>query len=204
MRVSYRRLGIALWVLLPGLACLPGCENGGHFTLFGYTTQPPFDPDIRTVYVPIALNTTYLRGVEFDLTKEVVRALGTSPYRVTSDRCRADTELIMKVVANGKSTVLLNQLGEARDVETRINIEVEWRDLRPGHLGDILSNPKRFDPNEPPLPGDIKASPPKAIPLLVTPTGTYVPELGGSNTTAQFQAVRRAAMQIVNMMESWH
>jgi hypothetical protein len=153
--------------------------------------------------VPIALNTTYLRGVEFDLTKEVVRALGTSPYRVTSDRNRADTELIMKVVANGKSTVLLNQLGEARDVEVRINIEVEWRDLRPGHTGDILSNPKRFDPNEAPLPGDVKASAPKAIPLLVTPSATYVPELGGSNTTAQLQGVRGAARQIVNMMEVW-
>jgi hypothetical protein len=193
----------ALCLLLPGLACLAGCENGGHFTLFGYTTQPPFDCDIRTVYVQIALNTTYLRGVEFDLTKEVVRALGTSPYRVTSDRNRADTELIMKVVANGKSTVLLNQLGEARDVEVRINIEVEWRDLRPGHTGDILSNPKRFDPNEAPLPGDVKASAPKAIPLLVSPSATYVPELGGSNTTAQLQNVRGAARQIVNMMEVW-
>ena len=193
----------ALCLLLPGLACLAGCENGGHFTLFGYTTRPPFDCDIRTVYVPIALNTTYLRGVEFDLTREVVRALGTSPYRVTSDRCRADTELIMKVVNNGKSTILLNQLGEARDVEVRINIEVEWRDLRPGHTGDILSNPKRFDPNEAPLPGDPKSIPPKAIPLLVTPSATYVPELGGSNATAQLQGVQRAARQIVNMMEVW-
>jgi hypothetical protein len=193
----------ALCLLLPGLACLAGCENGGHFTLFGYTTRPPVDCDIRTVYVPIALNTTYLRGVEFELTKEVVRALGTSPYRVTSDRNRADTELIMKVVSNGKSSVLLNQLGEARDVEVRINIEVEWRDLRPGHTGDILSNPKRFDPNEAPLPGDVKPSPPKAIPLLVTPSATYVPELGGSNTTAQLQGVQRAARQIVNMMEVW-
>lgn len=193
----------ALCLLLPGLACLSGCENGGHFTVFGYTTKPPFDCDIRTVYVPIALNTTYLRGVEFDLTKEVVRALGTSPYRVTSDRNHADTELIMKVVANGKSTVLLNQLGEARDVEVRINIEVEWRDLRPGHTGDILSNPKRFDPNEAPLPGDVKASAPKAIPLLVTPSATYVPELGGSSTTGQLLGVQRAARQIVNMMEVW-
>jgi len=193
----------ALCLLLPGLACLSGCENGGHFTLFGYTTQPPFDCDIRTVYVPIALNTTYLRGVEFDLTKEVVRALGTSPYRVTSYRNCADTELIMKVVSNGKSVVLLNQLGEARDVEVRINIEVEWRDLRPGHTGDILSNPKRYDPNEAPLPGDVLPSPPNAIPLLVTPSATYVPELGGSNATAQLQSVQRAARQIVNMMEVW-
>src|SRR5207302_11295442 len=133
-----------------------------------------FDCNIRTVYVPIAENTTYLRGVEFELTKEVVRALGTSPYRVTSDRCKADTELLMKVVANGKSVVLVNQFGENRDAEVRINIEVVWSDLRPGRTGDILSNPKRFDPNELPLPGDPKATAPKAIPLLVTPTAMYV------------------------------
>jgi hypothetical protein len=189
--------------LLPGLACLSGCESGGHFSLFGYTTQPPFNTDIRTVYVPIAKNDTYLRGVEFDLTKEVVRALGNSPYRVTSNRNLADTELTMKVVNNGKSVLLMNQLGETRDAEIRLNIEVVWSDLRPGHTGDILSNPKRFDPNEAPLPGELKATAPTAVPLLVTPSAIYTPELGGSTATAQLQAVRRASTQIVNMMEVW-
>ena len=193
----------ALCLLLPGLACLSGCESGGHFSIFGYTTQPPIDTSIRNVYVPIALNSTYVRGVEFELTKEVVRALGTSGYRVTSDRNRADTELLLKVVNNRKSTLLMNQLGEARDVEIGFFIEVVWRDLRPGHIGDVLSNPKRFNPNELPLPGDAKPNAPEAVPLLVTPSGTYVPELGGSNAVAQQQAVRRAANQIVHMMEVW-
>ena len=199
MKFIYRNLCL----LLPGLACLSGCENGGHFTVFGYTSQPPFNTDIRTVYVPIAKNDTYLRGVEFDLTREVVNALGTSPYRVTSDRNRADTELLMKVVSNRKSTILLNQLGETRDVEIGINIEVEWRDLRPGYQGDILSNPKRYDAKELPLPGYAKDTPPKAIPLLLTPYATYVPELGGSNLSAQTIALRNAAKQVVNMMEVW-
>jgi hypothetical protein len=192
-----------LCLLLPGLVCLSGCESGGHFTLFGYTTQPTFDCDIRTVYVPIAKNDTYLRGIEFDLTQEVIRALGTSPYRVTSDCNRADTVLELKVVHNRKSTILLNQLGEARDVEIGINVEVVWRDLRPGHEGDILSNPKRFDPNELPLPGENKRTAPQAIPLLVTPVATYVPELGGSHASAHRQAVQSAARQVVNMMEVW-
>ena len=203
MTTNYRRWGIALCFLLPGLACLAGCESGGHFNVFGYTTQPPFDPDIRTVFVPIALNTTYLRGVEKDLTAAVVRELGTSPYRVTSDRTRANTELIMKIVTNGKSTILVNQYGENRNAETRINIEVVWRDLRPGHTGDILSNAKPFDAKQLPLPGEAPAIAPNAIPFLVTPTATYTPELGGSNASAQAQLVNRAAKQIVNMMEVW-
>jgi hypothetical protein len=200
MTIPCRRWIIALSLMLPVLA---GCTSDGHFSLFGYTTQPPFDPTIRTVYVPIALNTTYLRGIENDLTAAVIKELGTSPIRVTSDRCRADTELIMKVVTTGKSTVIINQLGENRNAETRINIEVVWRDLRPGHTGDILSNPKRFDEQELPLPGEPRAKAPVAVPLLVTPTASYVPELGGSDASSRFLLVNRAAKQIVQMMEVW-
>ena len=129
--------------------------------------------------------------------------LGTSPYRLTSDRNRADTELEMKIVHNRKSTINFNQLGETRDVELGLNVEVVWRDLRPGHTGDILSNPKRFDPKVLPLPGEPPAAAPGPVPLLVTPTATYIPELGGSTLSANQKAVNRAARQIVNMMEVW-
>ena len=199
MKTVCRTLGL----LLPALACLSGCESGGHFSFLGYTSQPPFDCSIRTVYVPIAKNETYMRGVEFALTEEVIRALGTSPYRITSDCRRADTQLELKIVQNRKSTILLNQIAGVRDVEIGLNIEVVWRDLRPGHQGDILSNPKRFDAQEKPLPGFAKATAPNAVPLLVTPAATYVPVLGGSQTSAQTQAVRQAARQIVQMMEVW-
>jgi hypothetical protein len=75
MRAHHRHVGIALGLLLAGLLCLSGCESGGNFSLFGYTTQPPFDCNIRTVYVPIAQNTTYMRGIEQELTKaEIGRA----------------------------------------------------------------------------------------------------------------------------------
>jgi hypothetical protein len=151
----------------------------------------------------MAQNTTYLRGVEKDLTLAVIRELNTSGFRVTSDCARADTQLDLKIVNNRKATVLFNQLGEVRDAELGVNIEVVWRDMRPGHLGDILSNPKRFDPQELPLPGEPKAVAPTAIPLLITPTANYVPELGGSNLSAHQQIVNRAARQVVNMMEVW-
>lgn len=198
-----RRTTIAVGLLCLGLACLSGCENGGHFTLLGYTTQPTFDTTIRTVYVPIPENSTYRRDIEFELHKAVVREIGISPYRITSDRSRADTELLMRIVNNRKTVILLNQLGETREAEVGLFVEVLWRDLRPGCGGDILSNPKRFDPNVQPLPGEVVPAAPPPIPLLVTPTGTYVPEIGGSNASADRQMVTRAARQIVNMMEVW-
>ena len=66
-----------------------------------------------------------------------------------------------------------------------------------------LRNPKRFDPNERPLPGEAPPVAPKAIPLVITPIANYVPELGGSNMSARDVLVKRAARQIVNMMEVW-
>jgi hypothetical protein len=204
MNTVYRCWGIAVALLLSAVLCLTGCTSGGHIDLFGYTTRPPFDESIRTIYVPIALNTTYRQGIEFDLTRAVVREIGAnSPYRVTSNRNHADTELLMKIVNVRKTVLLQNQLGETRDAELGMTIEVVWKDLRPGKGGDILSNPKRFDPNELPLPGEPRPQAPKEVPILVTPTATYIPELGGSRTSAEKLEVDRAAARIVNMMEVW-
>src|SRR5437879_1333573 len=100
------RLALAL---LPALACLTGCENGGHFKLLGYTTEPTFDTTIRTIYVPIAQNISYKRGIEFDLARSVEREIGLSPYRIVSDRSKADTELLMKIVNVNKIVILQNQ-----------------------------------------------------------------------------------------------
>jgi hypothetical protein len=192
------------WIIV-ALSALAGCESGGHFTLLGYTTRPPFDPDIRTVYVPIPQNVSWLKNIEFDLEEAVLNELNmrAGAPRVTSDRNRADTELEMKIINTTKAAVIINQLGETRNAQLGFQIQVVWRDLRPGHVGDILSNKKRFDPQEKPLPGDRAATAPQAVPYLVTPTAEYIPELGGSNVTANVYAVRNGARQIVNMMEMW-
>jgi hypothetical protein len=202
MKTLYRAMGVLTALLL---AVMAGCTADGHLNILNYTTQPPFDPQIRTVYVPIALNVSYQKNVEFELTQAVLTELGqrSGAPRVTSDRGRADTELVMKVVSPRKATVLVNENGEARSVETTLTIEVTWNDLRAGHRGDILSNNKRFDPNQQPLPGESPEVAPKAIPLMITPTGSFAPEVGGSTLSAQAQACRKAAKQIVNMMEVW-
>ncbi len=205
MAMFRQRWIMVLFLLTAGACSLAGCENGGHFEFLGYTTKPPFDPGIRSVYVPIAKNYSFLKDIEFDLTRQVINELNmrAGAPRVTSERARADSELIIKIVSVKKATILENQLGEVRDVEIPIVIEVIWSDLRPGHLGDILSNPKRYDPQQKPLPGDAVPPPPGAIPLVIMPSRSFVPELGGSFLVAQREAANRAAMQIVNMMEVW-
>jgi lipopolysaccharide assembly LptE-like protein len=182
---------------------LAGCESGGHFSLFGYTTKPPFDPCIRSVYVPMAQNFSYRKDLEFDLTKQVNNELTmrAGAPRVTSDRERADSELLLKIVNVRKGTVLINQAGETRDSELQVQVEVIWRDLRPGRVGDVLSMRQRYDPEIKPLPGEVLPPPPVAIPIIIAPTSMFIPELGGSFAASERQTTLRAAQQIVNMME---
>lgn len=203
--------------LLTGLAgLLGGCASGGHLDLIGYTTVPTYDDSIRTVYVPIFRNVSFRRGLEFDLTRAVIREIeGKTPYRVVNCREEADTELLGKVINRRKQLVNQNQLGEVRDAEVYLGVELQWRDLRPGHLGEFLarddSNSRREE-RDPLLPGLDRRDPnsphnlrnskdPHTI--LVQPTTHFVPELGGSVASAEKQLVDRLAVQIVSMMEKW-
>jgi hypothetical protein len=178
---------------------LASCSSDGHFTVFGYTTQPNYNPDIRTVYVPIFQNVTLARGLEFDLTRAVIREIeAKTPFKTVDHREGADSELIGKIVSTNKSLITLNQLGEVRDAQAGMGVELVWRDLRPGCTGTILS----ADPTKAELRGEdpIKGAKPPP-PVLVTPTATFVPELGGTLVAAQKQLVDRTAIQIVSMME---
>jgi hypothetical protein len=216
------------------LALLPlaGCAWDGHFNILGYTTRPNYDEQIKTVRVTIFKNQTFVRGLEYELTKAVIREIQLkTPFRVVSDGCAADTELVGNIVSRNKNPVLYGPFNEVRDVEQTIGVEIIWRDLRPGHVGEILSKPLTQPvpppPVLPPLPGSEEAlarvtppappletpgapAPPPAAPgavvlplppVLVQGLGTNIPELGRSTVAADLEALNRIAVQIVSMME---
>ena len=85
-----RRSAAVVYRCLFGLTALSAlllcsCESGGNFTILGYTTKPNYDPNIHSVYVPIFKNLTLRRGVEFDLTRAVVREIeAKTPFKVVS------------------------------------------------------------------------------------------------------------------------
>jgi hypothetical protein len=199
-----KKLRVPSYYLLTGVcACLlASCSADGHFTCFGYTTKPNYDPSIRTVYVPIFQNTTMDRNIEFDLTRAVIREIeAKTTFKVTDCRTGADTELIGKIVSTRKGVILMNQLGEVRDSEVGMGVELVWRDLRPGSSGNILSvDPKKEEVrNDDPLnPAKIPKTTP---PSIVTPTADYIPEIGGTRLAANAALVNRTAIQIVSMME---
>lgn len=202
-----RTLAILI-VVLTGIAV--GCR--GPLSVFGYTTEPPFDPNIRSVYLPTfklnAFVTTPDHNLDREITEAVVRELSArkSPMRVLSDRDRADTELIGTVLQVSKTVQNRNQQNLTREAEVTLVVEVLWRDLR---SGDVLTNPKkRTNPVAPPSTFDPSRDqpPPEAPndavrPVQIVATGRAVVEVGESNVTANQMAIKKLATQIVNMME---
>jgi hypothetical protein len=202
---------------------LPACTSDGHFSILGYTTKPNYASDIRTVHVPVFGNRTFYRGLEIELTKEVVRQIeDRTPFKVVSCAEDADTEL-KGVIANAtKQIINRNQLNEVREAETLVAVELVWQDLR---TGKILSKPCKPGEEEvdthipgmpdtstpispdgtpalpPPVPGP-EPGPPGPKPVVVVQSlAHFIPELGESITTAHQKNVKRLATQIVSMME---
>ena len=180
------------WLAVAVLAVAGGCASDGHFDCLGYTTRPPFDPSIKTVYVPIFQNETFERGLEFEMTKALIREIESkSPLKVVSTCSEADTELTAKIVSRRKGVNNMNQLNEVRDVEMNILVEVTWKDLRSGKVLSAPDGMMRLNPDAP------------VRPVVITPSANYVPELGGSTASAYDTLAKRTARQIVHMMETW-
>ena len=220
---------VSLLLLAVSALLLPSCNWDGNFTVLGYTTKPQYPDHIRTIYVPIFKNLTMWRGLEFDLTRAVIREIeAKTPYKVVSSPSCADSQLSGTIVSLNKNVINRNQLNEIREAETTLAVEIVWKDLR---SGEILSRPRlpaTANTSIPPIPaptltpgipvpetaeGGIRppdyvppgtAVGPAAVPppVLVQSIASFIPELGESITTAQQKNVNRLAIQIVSMMES--
>lgn len=191
-----RFLGLCLVLLLAG------CEEGGHFTVLGYTTRPNYDTSIRTVRLPIFKNLTMRdstrEGIEFQLTQAVAREIGLkTPYRVVGGDCDADTELEGTIVSFIKVPINYNQLNEVREAQTTMTVEVTWRNLR---TGEVLSQPKAKPDPIPVLSDQPPATQPKGS-VTISSDASFIPELGQSMTTARQTNIDKLAVQIVSMME---
>jgi len=229
MPPARKALKYPLLLLAVSALLLPSCNWDGNFTVLGYTTKPQYPDHIRTIYVPIFKNLTMWRGLEFDLTRAVIREIeAKTPYKVVSSPSCADSQLSGTIVSLNKNVINRNQLNEIREAETTLAVEIVWKDLR---SGEILSRPRppaTANTSIPPIPaptltpgipvpesaeGAIR--PPDYIPpgtaigpvvapspVLVQSIASFIPELGESITTAQQRNVNRLAIQIVSMMES--
>jgi hypothetical protein len=215
---------LALLTCAAALLALPACESDRLYSIFGYQAGQAalYDCSIHTVHVPIFQNRTFVRGIEFDLTRAVVREIELkTPYKVVGADHDADAELTGVIIGFTKGTLNVNPLNEVREQETNLIAEVTWRNLRTGEcLSDVARRPNGVPgPPLPLLPGatpvllgpdgkpllGLDGKPLPASPgggkIVITSLGDFIPEIGQSLTTAQQQNVNRMAVQIVSMME---
>jgi hypothetical protein len=149
---------------------LPSCASDGHLTILGYSTKPNYDPNIRTVRVPVfknrsMMNATPVVGMEMDLTRAVVREIEQkTPFKVVQDCDRADTELRGIIVNFQKVMLNYTAFNEVREAETQMTVQLIWRDLRDGR---ILSRGQR-------RPGEA-VDPELRQPLIATPDSIFPP-----------------------------
>jgi len=145
--------------------------------------QSLYPLEVHTVYVPVFKSVSFRRNLGERLTEAVVKEIeAKTPYKVVNDP-NADSTLSGEIVHEGKSVLVPDLSGDAREVQANINVQVSWVDRK----GRMLRDNKAI-----PLPSEIAD---------VGGTGDLVPEVGQSVATAQQQAICRVARQIVGLME---
>ncbi|RUL86193.1 LPS assembly lipoprotein LptE [Tautonia sociabilis] len=162
-------------VLIVAIACLAAASGAGC----GYSLRAPFDESIRTVYVPVFRSFSFREDVNLMLTEAVIKEIERrTPYKVVDSREEADTILSGTVLFTTKYTTVVNPNNLPRQIFADMTVEVSWEDVRDG--GDPEKDPPvvRFSQSVP-----------------------FFPEPGETAFLAYQEAIRRAAVDIVNMME---
>jgi hypothetical protein len=145
----------------------------------GYSIRPPFDPGIRTVYVPIFRSFTYKRDLNYqltDLVQQKIRQRTTFKVVGSPEGADATLEGIVKYIDKNSTVESPNNL--PRQVTGTLQVEVRFIDNR------RIDNKKDYPPN------------------LFQESVTYYPELGETTELGFYKAFDRLADQIVSAMES--
>lgn len=159
-----------------------GVEGCAHYQIGNRTL---YRPDIRTVHVPMFQSHSYRRGLGERVTEAVIKEIeATTPYKIVGAD-RADTVLQGELVFDRKMNLGLNQFDEPRILRQDLMIVYTWSDRR----GQMIGQPVSIELT-PALAGESTLN-----------EGVLVPEAGQSITTAQEQAIRHFAKQVVRGMQ---
>lgn len=167
--------GLSHAVSLASLLLISGC---------GYTVGNGFNPDVKTVSVPIFENDTFRRGIEVQLTEAVQKEIQKrTPYRLAKG-LNADTRLTGRIVQARKDVLGENKNDDPRELQLSLMIVTKWENLRTGEVLAVQEVPLS----------------PSAIPL--TSQTEFAPEVGQSLATGTQDSIDQLARRIVNMMET--
>ena len=159
---------LGLSVLLCG-----GCLSGGEGD---YTNRWLYPDDVSTVYVEMFDTGGFRRGHEYDFTDALCKRIESeTPYKIVSDRNRADT-LISGTVQIQQGILATDRYeGRPLEYETCAEAVITWKNLK---TGDILVDREK-----------------------VIASASYAPKLGQDINDASKVAMNRAAEKAVELME---
>ncbi len=100
----------------------------------GYSSRSLYPEDIKSVYIEMFENTTFWRDIEYDLTDAVAKRVeADTPYKIISDRNKADTILSGKIAGVSNSPLTLEpETGRPLETQAEVFASFTWKDLRTG------------------------------------------------------------------------
>ena len=106
----------------------------------GYSSQSIYQQDVKSVYVEMFDNMTFRRDLEYDLTDAIAKRIETdTPYKIISDRSKADTVLSGKITSLSNSALTVERnVGRPLEEQAEVTAVFNWKDLRTGQY--IVSN----------------------------------------------------------------
>jgi len=143
----------------------------------GYSSQPLHRTDVRTVAVSIFASKEFRRELEFELTRQLVKAIELrTPYKVVHDPKRADTQLRGEILDLVAPVITEDPDTDApQDSQITLACWFEWKDLR---TGEILKRKDR-----------------------ISGSATFAGAIGETQDSATVEASKRLAERIVEAME---
>jgi len=110
---------------------LCGCSG-----MSGYSYESMFPHDISSVCLEMFDNQSFQRGVEYELSDALAKRIeADTPYKIISNRDRADTVISGQIVSINESMLTVErEIGRALEKEVRLTAVVNWKNLKTGEL----------------------------------------------------------------------
>jgi hypothetical protein len=102
----------------------------------GYTDEPLYRSAVATVHVQMFENRSFRRGVEYEVTDALAKRIeAETPYKIVSNRDRADSVISGQLVSIGQSVLSIErETGRALEKEVALRAVVNWKNLKTGNL----------------------------------------------------------------------
>lgn len=149
----------------------------------GYTFGPTPLQDVRTIHVPVFQTDSARRHFDYLLTEAVQNEIRSRGGYRLADRANADTVLEGKIVDIRKNVLSESRFDDPRELQILLGAQISWIDRRNGRI---------LQQQVFPISQEL---------AMQASQASFAPEVGQSLATAQTDAVRQLAGQIVDLTE---